>query len=170
MRLSNALFALFVAAPAGCLRIECDDHNDCASDEVCWSGSCEPIIGRAWTVEIASASVDIVHPDGMLWDEDGSPPDLYAEFGFTSDACLTSYVPESFDPVWYESCDFYVAGGELFYIDLWDVDLTGDELGTSYEWDGTEAFIALARQTAGLETSYVDPSGTALVWFSLWPL
>jgi hypothetical protein len=119
-------------------------------------------------VEIRAADVGWVHPDGLPWDADFSPPDLYVEFGLPDDACLTSYVPDSFTPAWYEGCEFYVPDDPLFFLDLWDVDGAVDVLATGYTWDGAAAFTELAR-TSGTEPGFVDSSGTVTTWIELWP-
>jgi hypothetical protein len=160
---------LLLVAWSGCVvREECYQHEDCSGDEFCWYGSCEQATDRYWTVEMVAAEVGWVHPDGLPWDTDSSPPDLYVEFGFDWDLCLTSYVPDDFAPVWYESCDFYVPHSPTLTVDLWDVDGVMDEFATGWTWSGEGDFTALAR-TAGTETGFVDPSGTIVLWVELWP-
>jgi hypothetical protein len=162
---------LLALAPlvAGCVvYVECDRHEDCGSGEMCSHGDCERTTDRTWSVELVAAEVDRVHPDGLPWDTDYSPPDLYAEFGLEWDACLTSYVPDDYAPVWYETCDLYVPDDAVFLLNLWDVDGATDELATSYAWEGTAEFTELAR-TAGDEVGWVDSSGTIVTWMRLWP-
>lgn len=162
--------ALVWLGSAGCIvHVDpCDTHVECASDELCWDGTCEPAMERAWTVEIAAAEVGAMHPDGNEWDPALGAPDLYAEFGLPWDACITSLLPDMFDPVWYESCDFYIPYGADFFVNLWDADGAVDELGAGYTWDGIDGFVSLAR-TAGQESGYVDESGTVLLWMTVWP-
>jgi len=162
------LLALAPAGAACVVQVDCLGHEDCDGGEFCWYRSCEPATDRTWNVELVAAEVDWLHPDGMNWDTDGSPPDLYAEFGLEWDACVTSYVPNDYAPVWYESCDFYVPGDAVFLLNLWDVDPTVDELGATYAWEGTGAFTDLAR-TAGEEVGWVDESGTVVTWMRFWP-
>ena len=147
----------------------CDNHLDCAGDDLCWDGTCTSAFDRDWEVDILSAEVDNVAPDGLPWDSDHSPPDLYADFGLEyGDGCVTSFVPDSFDPVWYESCTFWIPRDSLFFVDLWDVDDHQDTFATTFEWDGNDAWIDLAR-TAGHDMNYIDPTGTTLLWMSVWP-
>lgn len=147
----------------------CDHHEDCGAEDLCWSGTCAPVTDRPWTIEAVSADVGWAHPDGQAWDVDHSPPDLYVEFGFPTDACVTTFVPDVYDPIWQQSCEFLVPRAPEFYADVWDVDGELDELAASYTWAGTPAFVDLAR-TAGTEVAFTDESQTVVVWLSLWPL
>lgn len=146
----------------------CSLDGDCGGEGLCWSGRCEPAMDRYWNVDVRRAEVGPLHPDGAPWDLDGSPPDLYAEFGLPDDSCLTSYVPQSDFPGWFESCDFYVPYDPYFFVELWDVDGATDELGATFDWVGSAAWVSLAR-TAGHQAAYQDPSGTATLWLRLTP-
>ena len=148
----------------------CDNHLDCAGDDLCWDGTCIHAVDREWEIDIVASEVDQVAPDGAPWDSNHSPPDLYASFGVDKgDGCVTSFVPDSFDPVWYEACDMWIPWDPLFYVDLWDVDDPVDEFATTFEWDGQWPWLDVAR-TAGHEMTYMDPTGTAMLWMSVWPL
>jgi hypothetical protein len=156
-------------AALGCIP-PCHNHLDCAHDDVCWESTCIPAFDHEWEVDIVSAEVEQMAPDDRPWDADHTPPDLYTDFGLDGlDACVTSFVPNSFDPVWYEACSFWVPRNPLFYVDLWDVDEPADTFATTWEWDGNDAWVSLAR-TAGHEMMYIDPTGTTLLWMSVWPL
>jgi hypothetical protein len=146
----------------------CDVHSECSGDQLCWDGVCTAATDRVWNVEVSAAEVGMHHPDGYPWDGVDGPPDLYAEFGLPPDVCFTDVVPQSFDPVWYQSCDFYVPHDPLFAVDLWDVDDAVDELGAAFTWDGTPAWVDLAR-TAGRESAWVDESSSVVLWMYLEP-
>ena len=159
---------LLTTLAIGCIPT-CENHLDCNGEEVCWDGTCMSAFDHDWEVDIVSAEVEQVAPDGVQWDSDHSPPDLYADFGLDGgDGCVTSFVPDSFDPVWYESCTFWIPRHSLFFVDLWDVDGHQDTFATTFEWDGDDAWVELAR-TAGHEIVYIDPTGTTLLWMSVWP-
>jgi hypothetical protein len=165
----SRMLLLWVAALHGCVvGGECDQDAECASDELCWVGRCEPATDRWWNVDIHAAEVGWAHPDGAAWDTDLSPPDLFVEFGLDIDTCLTSYVPDSYEPVWYESCDFFVPYDPVFSVGLWDFDTTVDELATELAWLGTHEFTSLAR-TAGQEVGFTDESGSIVLWLEVWP-
>jgi hypothetical protein len=146
----------------------CDLDDQCASDEMCLDRVCQRTTRRSWSIEVSSAEVGADHPDGFPWDDNGGPPDLYAEWGVFSDVCATSVDPQTYDPVWFQACDFYVPEDPMFYVDLWDVDGLTDELGASYEWLGPLEFTELAR-TAGHDAGWVDESGTVTLWLRMWP-
>ena len=152
----------------GCIP-PCDNHLDCADDGVCWDGTCVPAFDHEWEIDVVSVEVERTAPDGEPWDPDHTPPDLYVDFGLDGgDGCVTSVVPDAFAPVWYESCNFWIPRHSLFFVDLWDVDGHQDEFATTFEWDGDDAWVELAR-TAGHEMVYIDPTGTTLLWMSVWP-
>ena len=146
----------------------CDVDEECNNGEMCLERVCQSTTDRLWTIEVSSAEVGANHPDGFPWDDGGGPPDLYVEFGPPTDACITSVAPQSYDPVWFESCDFYIPDHPEFYADLWDADGVSDELGASYGWEGTVEFTELAR-TAGHDAGWIDASGTVVLWLRMWP-
>jgi hypothetical protein len=116
----TALLAPVVALGGSCVvGVACGRDADCGSQQVCFDGGCEDTMGRYWNVDVRRADAGPVHPDGYQWDSDGSPPDLYAEFGLPNDTCLTSYVSNSYDPEWFQSCDFFVPYDPDFFVDLW---------------------------------------------------
>jgi hypothetical protein len=148
----------------------CDVHGDCADDELCWAGECEPAMERDWLVDVVAAEVGWTHPDGEDWDPDDSPPDLYVEFGLDgSEGCFTSYVPEAYDPIWDEQCELYVPEDPIFLVNLWDDDPQEDDFAAGYYWEGSDAFVDLAR-TAGEEIGVVDETGEIWVWLMVRPL
>ena len=172
-RPSVRLLVLALPALSQCIfyPAECREDAECGGAELCWDRRCEPIVDRYWTIEVVGADVDWLHPDGAPWDTDGSPPDLYTEYGMQGDGtCLTPYVPDTIHPTWLDACDFYVPPNPSFTVDLWDVDDATDEYGTGFEWTGTRAFVELARAAAGQQVAFADPSGTAFLWVELWPL
>jgi hypothetical protein len=151
----------------------CYNHQGCDADEVCWDGTCERTTNRSWTFDLVKADVGVVHPDGLAWDEDGTWPDLYVGYGLDWDVCTSAYVPDAIDPVWYQTCDFYVPDdGATFSVELWDADSAADELATRFVWEGPEAFTDLVRVAADPTRDpapLVDPSGTVVLQLEIWP-
>lgn len=154
---------------SGCvIRVECERHTDCGSAEMCWDNRCEATTDRFWLVEMVAADVGYAHPDSYAWDEDYSPPDLFAEFGLPDDRCITTIRDNAYTPEWAEVCDFYVPPNPDFVVNLWDADGVYDELATSYEWLGVGEFTALAREAGGV-VGFEDDSGTIVTWMMLTP-
>lgn len=99
-----------------------------------------PVWPETVEIIILEALVPQLHPDdGAGWDRDGTPPDLFAEFGIEGvDMCVTNVVADRYDPLFIDSaCDFTLQGNDRLLFELWDDDFDEEgrdiaELGFQY--------------------------------------
>lgn len=146
----------------------CSHHADCEATEYC-DGTCEPVFERAWEITVLDATTTWEAPDGGPWDEDYSPPDLYADFGVLGgEGCFTTVEWDTTEPWWGQVCRFYVADDAALIVDLWDVDNDKDVYVTGWTWAGDE-LIDLARREHD-EMLLVDGSSTIGLWVSVHPV
>ncbi len=151
---------------------ECEVPTDCDAAEFCSpEGDCEAALEREWEVVVEGASAASMHPAGGSWDEDGSPPDLYAEFGLDEgDGCVTSVASDVYEPFWNEACTFYIPADPLLLVNLWDVDQADqEEFVAGYYWEGDDAFVSLARDW-GQPLAFTDETQTVTLEISVWPI
>ena len=123
----------------------CESHEVCAFDEICHNSSCEVVLGRSHSVSILSLEVGTTHPSGDGWDVMGGAPDLYVSYGIDGEElCSTTKKQDAFSGTWTESCEFIFEAGDTFVLQVYDADLTGDDLAASWIAEGTDGLVAFA--------------------------
>lgn len=132
---------------------ECSGNRDCGSLEFCDAGSCEQIDGRRFFVQIDKAELN----DSYDWDGFGDPPDPFVVIGVDGDAvCATSTVEDDYSVRWEEGCDVVFGSGEL-EIELYDEDLTSNDLGLTYATSGLDELVQLVRdESSTLSNDYAS--------------
>jgi hypothetical protein len=145
----------------------CDFHRQCAWDEICYAGECEPAFDRYYEIGAATAVVGQEHPDGWPWEPEGGPPDLFVELGNEFSVCATEVDWKDYSPAWWTWCDLWMTHDPLLTIDLWDRDRNVDEWVAGWTWDGAADTIGLAR--SGGELLAVEDD-TRTVVFEFWML
>jgi hypothetical protein len=168
------MWSLFLLACNG--RQPCQTSFECADDEVCDAGRCAVALGRNYDVTIVAASVPPTYPETTeSWDpEDGTEPDLYAEFGMDDQSgCVTTLVPDSVAPYWDQACPIAIGSTGVFLVNLWDDDDAaapdGADFGYGFYWEGTDRLLELVR-TDGEEFTAQDETGEAAVSLRVTPI
>lgn len=158
-----------------CVRREtCQTAFECEDDEICDVGVCSPALGRSYDVTIVAAAVPPTYPEtNEPWDlEDGSGPDLFAEFGMDGQSgCVTTLIPDSVEPYWDQACPVTIGTSGVFLVNLWDDDgpAVDPDFGYGIYWEGTERLLELVR-TDGQEFTAQDATGEAAVSLYLVPI
>lgn len=114
---------------------------------------------------MAGAEAGTVHPDGLPWDVDQSPPDLFVELGTEAEFCVTGIDWDDYSPDWNAACILWVSYDPLITLDLWEHDSAVDEYVAGWIWDGPTAVRDLATSD-GVLASVLDRTGTVRV--DLW--
>ena len=151
----------------------CQTSFECADDEVCDAGRCDVALGRNYDIAIVAASVPPTYPETTAsWDpDDGTDPDLYAEFGMEDESgCLTTIAPDTVTPYWDQACPVAIGSTGVFLVNLWDADDTDEgDFGYGFYWEGTDRLLELVR-TDGQEFTAQDESGEAAVSLRVTPI
>ncbi len=123
------------------------DHGACAWDEMCWEGSCEPVLGQPFRVIVESGSVAPLTPWGYNWDEYSVAPDLYATFAAAGQPwSYTDTAWDSYEATWSQYVDATFAPGGAFYVELYDNDYPSTTwTGGAWAWLGDVELVELAR-------------------------
>ncbi len=102
----------------------CGQHGDCEVGELCVQDKCVSAYTQRFRVEARSATISVTNPaTGNSWDGNGGAPDCYVVFyAGGREAGVTSYVSDSYRPVWNQ-------GVELGLTQTTDVDLK------VFDWD-----------------------------------
>jgi hypothetical protein len=138
---------------------ECSSNDQCGDLEFCDAGSCEQVDGRRFFVQIDRAELN----DSYDWDVLGDPPDPFVVIGLDGDGvCATSTVEDDYTVRWEEGCDVVFGAGEL-EIELYDEDLTSNDLGLSYSASGLDELVELVRdQSSTISNDYAAVDFTVL--------
>ena len=145
----------------------CDSRDVCDYDEICHASACEGVLGRLHRVTILNLEVGTAHPSGDGWDVLGGAPDLYVSYGIDGgDLCTTTKQQDVFSATWSESCEFTFGADDTFVLQVYDADLTGDDMATSWVAEGTDGLVAFAA--SGQLRTLID--GDITLTFSVTPL
>ncbi|MED5372577.1 MAG: C2 domain-containing protein [Myxococcota bacterium] len=120
---------------------ECTEHLDCEWNEICHADECEEIFGRSFGIVIESAETET---DAGL-DSLGGAPDLFVVVEANGDRCRTSVVDDDFFPEWDEVCDMVLSSGGDLIIELYDEDVSTDELVLVFEAQGNDEIAELVQ-------------------------
>lgn len=142
------MFALFGCGKSGGAKGNggqgdgCSDSYECGDLEFCNAGSCDEVAGRSFFV---SADRGTAATNGD-WDTGGGAPDPFVMIFLDGDLqCYTSTEDDTFEPGWGEGCDVnFESGGELEF-DMYDEDVSDDDVMLYYVASGTDDLVTLAR-------------------------
>jgi hypothetical protein len=132
----------------------CSSNRECGDLEFCNAGSCDEVAGRKFFV---SAESGTAVTDGD-WDAGGGAPDPYVVIFMNGrQECYTSTDDDTFNPRWGEGCDVvFDSGGEL-EIDMYDEDVTSDDLMLTFVASGTDELVSLVRdESVTLSNDYAS--------------
>jgi hypothetical protein len=132
---------------------ECSTSDDCGAVEFCDAGSCEQVDGRQFFVQIDKAELS----DSYDWDGFGDLPDPFVVIGVDGDAvCATSTVEDDYTVRWEEGCDVVFGSGEL-QIELYDEDISSNDLGLTFAASGLDDLVQLVRdESSTLSNDYAS--------------
>ncbi len=155
----RALFSITVAlAGVGCgangggQGHGCSDSFECGDLEFCNAGSCDEVAGRSFFVA-AERGTAVSNGD---WDAGGGAPDPFVSIFLNGDLqCYTDTEDDTFQPSWGEGCEVvFESGGEL-EIDMYDEDVSDNDIMLYYVASGTDDLVSLARDgSVTLSTDY----------------
>ena len=117
------------------------------------AGSAENTFNREaiYTVWPVSAEIDATN-NGIAWDDDGSPPDVYVSFQCPGGAVVETAVSESYTPTWNAGTCSAKAG------DLIDTGV----VYTMYDYDALSANDTIKPATTARWTEHFLTSGTVI--------
>lgn len=130
----------------------CSSNSACGDLQFCYSGTCEEVAGRKFFVS-ADRATAVSNGD---WDTGGGAPDIFVEIYMDGKLeCQTSTEDDSFEPRWGKGCAVvFDSGGELG-IDMYDEDLTSNDLMLTFSASGTDELVGLVRdESVTLSTDY----------------
>ena len=169
-------YTIGLLALSGCIVIhgdrddECGVDGDCGDLGLCDRGDCVSALDLTYEVDVLGASVGALHPDGEAWDPEGGAPDLMVSFGRTEeDSCITPTVADTFEATWNLGCEFWMSAEDTLWIEVYDQDSEGYDLGASWSFAGEADLAALVR-TRGVPQVLIDESDTVSVTISVEPL
>ena len=147
---------------------ECKSSSACEDADLCYEGSCVPALDQTYQINVLRVDVVGSHPDGSSWDSDGTPPDLWVEFGINEgEGCNTETVYNAYSASWDYYCTFVLPTGETFLINVWDSDGTDDEFGAGFYWQNNQ-LVELLRASDEPQT-VLDKTGLIAVRFEITP-
>lgn len=137
----------------------CSSNQECRDVEFCDAGTCEQVDGRRFFVQIDRAELT----EDYDWDGFGDSPDPFVVIGLDGDAiCSTSTVEDDYTVRWEEGCDVVFGAGEL-EIELYDEDITSNDLGLTYAASGLDELVQLVRdESSTISNDYASIDITVL--------
>jgi len=116
----------------------CTKNADCSNDNVCDSTSkeCVSPFGKAWKITVVSAKFAEKKDDGTDWDVPGGLPDPVVSL-YHNDTenpfFATSEKEDTLTPAWNESTTVTLNKFDKFYVGVWDIDLSEDDLAADWQ-------------------------------------
>jgi hypothetical protein len=120
----------------------CSDSSECGDLEFCNAGSCDEVAGRSFFVS-AKRGTAVSNGD---WDTGGGAPDPFVTIFLDGDPqCYTSTQEDTFQPEWGEGCDVVFESGGEIELDMYDEDVSENDVMLYYVASGTDDLVSLAR-------------------------
>jgi hypothetical protein len=124
----------------------CKESSQCDAASICAAGgACATASGHTYKFTFISGKVPSTDESGAAWDAFGGAPDPKVTV-YVNDKAVgsTSYVSDTFEPVWNETVTTVLKAGDSVELGVWDIDTS------EHDWiDGVKFKSWLATVKAG---------------------
>lgn len=126
--------ALSCADDCGGATCSPSDPTSCGGETICIGGACVPAFGRNYVFTVRAGTFPQFDSTGAPWDAAGGLPDGFVVLTVNGAPFTTATTQDNLAPSWNAATGpTLVPGGTVLRIDVYDEDLTVDDLAWSCE-------------------------------------